>query len=332
MQPTPKSAHKDAALTQIAIGYRNANFIADRVFPTVPVKKQSDYYFKFLKGAWFRNEAKPRGPGARAARGGYPLTSALYSCIEYAFGHPVPIELVNNADSVLKPFATGVKYAMDKVMLAKEVKVSGMCMTAANWTTSDDVAAGWTADANSTFIGDINSGKETIRKLIGRYPNRMLMDAKTFARLKETPSVLDRIKYTGTSGKPADVTTQTLAQLFELEEVLIGTALYSSAEEVVAGTDFTAVDLWETNATKGACLLYYAPAEPAIDVPAAGYCFNWPGDAGQMDAVAESDQYRSVRYWWDSDTKSWIVEASEYVDPEITSADAGMLFYDTLVT
>jgi hypothetical protein len=334
MQPTPKDAHKDSALSNIAIGYRNAMYVADRVFPNVPVVKQSDYFFTFRKGAWFRNEAKPRGPGAVAAGGGYPLTSTTYTAIEYAYRHPVPIQLINNADKVLRPFETGVKFCMDKLLGEKDVNASSVIMNTSNWTTTNDADAKWaaTAGTDSTFIEDINAGKETIRRLIGRYPNRMLLDAKTFVAQKECVDVLDRIKYTGTQGRPADVTAQTLAQLFELDEVIIGTALYSSAEEVVAGTDFTAVDLWEVTATKGSCLLYYAPEAPAIDVPAAGYTFVWKGDEGQQDEVVESDVYRQVRRWWDSERKSWMIEAAESFDCKITSADAGMLFYDTIVT
>jgi hypothetical protein len=332
MQPTPKSAHIDSALSNVAIGYRPAMFVADRVAPYVPVKKQSDYFFKFRKGAWFRNEARMRGPGAIAARGGYPLTSDTYSCKEYAFGHPVPIELLNNADQPLQPFSTAVKYAMRKVLLAKEVLVSAACMTTGNWTTSDDVEGHWLgSDASNTFIYDVLNQKETIRKLIGIYPNRMIIEAKTFNQIKQTSGVLDRIKYTGTQGRPADVTMQTLAQLFELDEVMLAGSIYSDAEEVVAGTDFNAVDLWEKTATKGAALLYYSPPAPAIDEPAAAYCFNWKGDAGMGDAIAESDIYRQVRYWWQEDQKSYIVEASEYFDFKITCADAGCLFYDTIL-
>ena len=77
--PTPKSAHVDSALTNISIGYTNSMFIADQVFPSVPVLKQSDYYFKFLRGDWFRNDASVRGPGGRAGRSGYKLTSATYA-------------------------------------------------------------------------------------------------------------------------------------------------------------------------------------------------------------------------------------------------------------
>jgi len=335
MQPTPSDVHKDSYLTGLSVGYKNSMFIADQVFPNVVVAKQSDYYYKFLKGAWFRNEAKVRGPGARAARGGYPVTSGTYACVERAFAHPVPIELINNADAPVKPFESGVRYATQKVMLAKEIAVADLCMTAANWTTTDDVAAAWvgTADGSgNTFIADILAQKEVIRQLIGVYPNRLIMDAKTFKNVKTEFTVLERIKYTGTSGKPADVTTQTLAQLFELDWVGIGGAIKSDAEEVVAGTDFNAVDIWETNATKGAALLYYQEPNPAIDVPSAGYVFNWKGSDSPLDAEIASDIYRSVRYWWDKDIKSFIVEASENFVPKVVCPDAGCLFTDTIVT
>lgn len=332
MDPTPKSAHQDAALTAISIAHRNANFIADRVFPNVPVDKQSDKYYTFPKAAWFRKAGK-RGPGARAGRSGYKVSSGDYRCEETAEGHPIPLELLNNADSPLDPMASGVRFATNAVMLAKEYDVSALVMNASNWTTDDDVDADWNhADASNTFISDIRDAKETLRRLIGRYPNRLLMDSKTFKEITQIADVLDRIKYTGTQGKPADVTAAVLAQLFELDEVLIGNALYNSAEETVAAAEWTAVDLWEVNATKGSALLYYAPTLPAIEEPAAGYTFNWKGAAGDMAEQLESDVYRSVRRYYEEAEKQWVVECSEYYDPKITSAAAGVLFHDTIVT
>lgn len=336
MLPTPKSAHIDAALSNLSILHKNQNYIADRVFPTVPVMKQSDYFFKFLKGAWFRNEAGVRGPGANAPRGGYVLTSDTYSCKEYAFAHPIPIELLNNADVALRPFDTGVAFATDKILLAKEKIVSDLVITSSNWTSSNDAEGGWAATTDgsgNTFIADVLAAKRTIRQLIGVYPNVMLMDSKTFENCKQEFTVLERIKYTGTQGRPADVTAQTLAQLFELEEVLIGTTIYSSAEEVIAGTDFTAVDLWEATATKGSCFLYYRPPAAGLEIPSAGYCFNWGNRAqGAGGQSSQGGPYRSVRRWWEDSPKQWVIEASECFDAKVTSADAGYLFYDTILT
>ncbi len=332
MQPELGTIHRSAALSAISIGYKNPLFIGDRVFQVVPVKKQADYFYTFRKGAFFRLDASYRGPGANARRGGYVVADTEYNCKERAFAHPIPIESINNADEALSPWETGVNFATLKVMLAKERLVSLLCCTAANWTTSNDAEGGWAAGAGNTFVADMLTAKETVRQLIGVYPNVLVMDSKTFKELKQESSIIDRIKYTGTQGRPADVTTQTLAALFELEEVLIGGAIYSDAEETVAGTDFNAVDLWETNATKGSAFLFYRPPQPGREMPAAGYQFQWKGGAGHPDIVLPGDNYRDVRYWWESSPKQYVVEASECVDAKATCADAGYLFYDTILT
>jgi hypothetical protein len=332
MQPDIGTIHRSAALSAISIGYKNQMFIGDRVFQNVPVAKQADYFYYYKKGALFRNDAGVRGPVANARRGGYVVADTEYNCKERAFAHPIPIEMINNADDALTPWETGVNFATLKVMLAKEVLVSSLCCTHTNWTTSLDCAGGWAAGAGNTFIDNVLAYKETVRQLIGMYPNVMVLDAKTFKELKQEASLIDRIKYTGTQGAPADVTAQTLAQLFEFDEVLVGGAIYSSAEEVLAGTDFTAVDLWEKTATKGSAFMFYRPPAPGREMPAAGYVFQWKGGSGHPDLVLPGDSYRDVRYWWESSPKQYVVEAAECIDAKVTCADAGCLFYDTILT
>lgn len=334
MMPTPKSAHKDAALSNLSIAYRNGMYIADQVFPTVAVSKQSDYFFKFLRGDWFRNDASVRGPGADAKRGGYKLTSDTYSCKEYAFAHPVPIELINNADAVLDPIRTGIEFVTESILLAKERVVSSLICTAANWNAnhSEDAAGLWAAtDTTNTFITDVNYRRETIRQAIGRWPNTLIMDAKTFKGLRESTLLLDRIKYTGTQGNPADVTPSMLAALVQVKRVLVGGAIYTSDEETLAGTEFTAVDLWETNATKGAAWLGYVEPNPQINMPSAGYVFTW-NDTNIPNEIVMQTGARSVRRWWEDGPKQWVFEASENFDAKITSDVSGFLWYDTYLT
>ena len=43
--PQSNEVHIDAALTNLSVGYQNPAFIADRLAPVVPVRKQSDKYF-----------------------------------------------------------------------------------------------------------------------------------------------------------------------------------------------------------------------------------------------------------------------------------------------
>jgi len=63
MQPTANQVHVDALLTNISIGYRNASYIADRLFPIVPVNKQSNIIPNYEQSHWFRNDALRRASG-----------------------------------------------------------------------------------------------------------------------------------------------------------------------------------------------------------------------------------------------------------------------------
>ena len=56
-QPTATDVHVDGLMADIAIRFKNMRYIGDRLFPMVRVKKKSDKYVIFRKGAWFRDEA-----------------------------------------------------------------------------------------------------------------------------------------------------------------------------------------------------------------------------------------------------------------------------------
>lgn len=321
--PQPVSSHEDAIMANVLVAYRNSDYIADRLFNTLPVKKQSDKFYKMPKGAWFRNEAKVRGPGARATRGGYPLTTDSYYCENWAFAKEIPDEDRMNADAPLKPDIDATEFVGDKIALSKEVLVAAVAMTAANWTNSNDAAGLWAAGGSNTFITDMETAIETVRGIIGMRPNVLCMDSKTMKELVQEATLLDRIKYGQTAGAPAMVTTNLIAQMFRLDEVIVGGAIYSDADEKSDGTDFNAVDIWETNATKGSALLFYRPRAPGIKVPAAAYIFRHTGNGTAG---------RKVVRWREDAEHQDVVEASEQFDCHVMGADCGYLFTDTILT
>lgn len=61
-EPTYGDVHVQAALTAISVAYLQSedNYIADKVFPVVPVVHQADKYFVYSKDDYFRDEAQLR--------------------------------------------------------------------------------------------------------------------------------------------------------------------------------------------------------------------------------------------------------------------------------
>ena len=332
-QPGSYETHQPSVLTNISVGLGRQAFIADRLFPRVPVTRQTDLFYKLLKGAFFRLEAGVRGPGADARRSGYHWTTGQYNCHEEALATDVPIEDIQNADDPLRPLEDGEAFCENAVLLTLEKMVSDTVTTAGNWTTSEDVEGGWApTDSTNTFVGDVLGAKKTVLELTGFEPNVLEISYNTFNKLKQSATILDRIKYTGTQGKPADVTPAMLAALLELEEVVIGKAIYSDAEEVQAGTDFNAVRMFETNAGKGGAFLFFRPAEPGIKIPSAGYVFDWPNAVPEEGVEVMLRGSTTIRRWYEKSGRKYVVEASQRFDPKVVAADAGYCFYDTILT
>jgi len=95
-QPTGSDLHIDTYLSNISVAYMNepGAYIADQVFPSVSVNKQSDLYPIYEKDYWFRDEAQKRAPLTEGEGGGYEFENpGTYYCHElplFSLAHVKP--------------------------------------------------------------------------------------------------------------------------------------------------------------------------------------------------------------------------------------------------
>lgn len=311
-------------LANVSVAYRNRNYIADRVFPIIDKVSPRAKITRYLKGAWFRDEAGIRGPGGRANRGKYPVDLIPLATKEYAFASEVTEEDRRFSKSAgappLQPDQDAIEFATDKVDLKKERRVAELVI-GGTWSgvAGEDAEGKWAPGDGNTFIADIENRIETIRKNTGMRPNKLMLSANTLAGIKQEASVLERIKYT----ERGIVTAALLAAMFDLEEVLIGDAIYSTAKETKAGTEFEAHNVWEKNANKGSAFLFYVPAGPGLKKPSAGY---------QARVAYEDGQVRRTMTWREPAEHQDVYEVAEETDIVQTGEDLGFLWYDTILT
>jgi len=324
-QPNVKELIVAGPLANVSIAYRNTNYIADRVFPIIDGVAPEAKIARYLKGAWFRDEAGIRGPGSRANRGGYPVDYINIATKEYAFAKEVTEEdreaVKVQGGPPLKPDQDAIEFASDKVDLKKERRVAALIL-GGTWSgvAGEDAEGGWAASSGNTFLSDVRARVETIRSNTGLKPNVLVIDHGTYNSLKEESTVLDKIKYT----ERGVLTKELLAAILELDEVLIGEAIYSTAKETKAGTAFTAVNIWEKNAGKGSAFLFYRPSSPGLKIPSAGYQARTKyGDVGLP---------RRTTTWREAAEHQDVYEVAEKTDIVQTGADLGFLWYDTLQT
>ncbi len=326
-QPNVKEQLIAGPLTGVSIAYRNREYIADRVFPILDGSDPKAKITKYLKGAWFRDEAGIRAAGTRAKRGGYVLTSVSVSTDEYAYAKEVTDEdrrfaRLKNAP-VLQPDQDAIEFCADKIDLKKEIRVASL-IKATTWVDTnangEDAEGLWSpADATNTFLTDITTGKKALQGATGVDPNCLIIDYATFLALKECAAIKDKIKYTTADS----ITTAMLARLLEIEEVLVGKAIYSSANEKADGTDFTAARMWEVNAGKGMGFLFYRAQRLGLKSFTAGV---------QARISYENGDPRRTSTWREPSEHQDVYEVAEETDIVAVCSDLGYKWCDTYAT
>ena len=312
---TSKDVHVDQLLTNVSIGYSNAGYIADQIFPVVPVDKQSDKYLTYDKSHWFRNEAKIRATGTKSERGGWNYSSDTYFCDRFSYGHEIYDEERNNADNAFQLDSDAAEFATDKILMQREVAFAGNFFTTSVWGT-DKVGATdftrWSDYAGSTPLVDVSDWMDTIEASIGREANRLVMGKQVWTKLKWHPDLIDTIKYTQRAQMGLDLA----ATLLEVERILVGRAIYTTSPEGTAEASVSYSRIWGKHA-----LLVYVPNTPSLRQPAAGYTFTW-------QRVPQSLRY--IKRMRDEEREADIIEANAYYDHKVTGAAAG-LFGSTVI-
>lgn len=284
LQPTPASVHVDQLLTNILVGYQNPQYIVDQIAPIVPVNKQTNKVPKYDQSHWFRDEARLRTPGAPSQRGGFTVdTSTSYSCDRYSYGFEIPDELRDSEDAPFNMDEQGARFALDKIMMRREVSFTTNWMATSKWGT--DKVGGtdftkWNDYGGSQPLVDIATYKDAVEALVGIEPRVGVFGKLIHLQLRWHPDIVDLIKYGAGPGNPAKPTEQTIANVFDLDKYLVGRSIYTTSPEGTAEASVTYTRVWGKNG-----LLLYTPDQPALMTPAAMYCFTWQRVEGSLNYI-----------------------------------------------
>src|SRR5881227_1043989 len=99
--PTGSELHVSQPLTNISIAYMQSadTYIADKVFPKVPVRKQGDLYWKYSKSDWRRSDVLKRAPSTESPGVGWKRDTGQYYCDVFAVHKDIDDQDRANADS-----------------------------------------------------------------------------------------------------------------------------------------------------------------------------------------------------------------------------------------
>lgn len=298
MNPSGADLHIDGPLTGVSVAYfqDNADFIADKIFPSLPVDKRSDVFWKYSKSDWRRSNAQKRAPGTESAGTGWSQTTDNYNADVYAVHVDIDAQTRANADSNWNLDSDATRRVTGDLLLQKDLIWADTYFKTGVWgTEKTGVASGPAADqfvqwdqAGSDPLGDVTGWNLDFRLSVGKTPTFMVLGPDVWKALKNHSQILDRIKYT----QRGVVTLDLVAAFFDIPKLVVA---FASQAEGPAINDAQAQDdaaTYSWIADPKGILFGYAPPRPSLLEPSAGYTFNWRGyGAGNGAGLTMSSFY-----------------------------------------
>lgn len=318
-QPTSTDVHVSRPLSNISVAYQQdaADFIADRVFPQVPVAQQFNQYWKYSKGDFHRTEAKVRPPGTESAGSGWKLETDTYAAMVKAVHKDVDDQTRANADSVFNLDREATMFVTEQLLLRRDLDWIDKYFKTGVWTGGDvdGVASGVNAgeflqwdQGGSTPIEDITEAGIKVHEGTGVRPNTLVISPYVYNALRNHSTILERIKYT----ERGIVTADLLASLFDVNRVLVANGVQNTAlEGAAAAMSFIA--------PKHALLVYAAPS-PGLMRVSGGYTFSWNGLMGSVGFGTRIRRFRMEELASDR------IEGEMAYDQKLVASDVGYFF------
>lgn len=327
-EPTLTQVHVNAPLTNISIAFMQdaKGFVADQVFPNIPVAKKSDVYFAYDRSYFFRNLMQQRAPGTESAGQGYSIDNTpQYNCTVFALHHDIPDAIRANADSPLNMDMDASNFLGLQAMINREVNWASAYFATGLWTfdlsglsTSSYASSQFVkwSTANSTPIEDIRHFMTSVQGITGYRPNTLVMGRQVFDVLVDHAEFVDRTKYgqTGTDKQnPATVNQAIMSIILGLDRILVMDSIQTTSAEGQTSNTYAFIG-------GKAALLCYVPAAAGIMTPSAGYTFSWNGYTG---AGPQGQRVSKFRMEW---LKIDRVEIEQAYTQKLVSADLGAFF------
>ena len=321
---TPSAVHIDQPLSNLTLAYvqEQTNFIADKVFPTVGVQRQSDKYYIYDRANMNRSgDVKKLAPRTEVNRIGMAISNDSYFADVFGLGMDFDEQTLANEDAMLEIRAAGAETLTNRLLIHREEQFASTFFSAGVWTTDVTPANLWSDYTNSTPLTDVTTARRTMQLTSGGFkPNTMIVGKEVRDILVNHPDILARLNGGATVTNTALITDAKLAEIFEVENFYVMEAVKNGAVEGAA----------EANAFIGGknALLVHTPRSAGLITPAAGMTFAWNNIPGVNNLGVTVESF--------SDDALKRQQVAEHIqvkmsyDMKVVGADLGYFFEDVV--
>lgn len=296
------NVHVDQVLTNISLAYPNNEFVGEKLFPTVTVKKQGDKYYWFGRDSWVAEPTDYRAPGTVANElPGVGVALDSYYASEHSLQIPVYDEERQNTDSPMSPDRDATELVTQKILLGRELAMKNLVTTAANYASGLSTTLSGTSQfsdyANSDPVTVFRTAVRAIHAKVFFEPNVAVIPYQVMSILEDHPKIIARIQYTDR----AILTKEIIAAVLQIPTIIVP----GVAQGTGTGFNMTASYLWGKD-----IVIAYVPKRAGLRIPAFAYEFVWGYPSNQL-----------VDRWRETPRKSDLIRVSRRYDLKLVGVE-----------
>lgn len=235
-------------LTNISLGYQNQQFITDQIFPVVPRDTDSGEFFGTGR-EMFTRESDIRGLKDRANAVDHDYRKFTYAATEHSLLEEIPAKVIRQAEvsgisGVLQIEKDAQNIVDQKLALGREIDFATKLRDTTSYAAGNSVTlAGttqWSDFTNSDPVTAIEGYNQIVLDKIGLPPNLAIIPRPVMRKLRYHPQLVNKL---GTTPGMKRLTVEEIADLFEVDRILVPDAIYNSAPADLGDT-FTSTPIW----------------------------------------------------------------------------------------
>lgn len=296
--PTPSSSlatlrpDLQQSFEQFDLEMNETGFIALKACPVVEVGQASGTFGIIPIEQLLTLPDDKRAPGSGYSRDKWTFRTDSYTTQEHGVEEPVD----DNEQAMYVHYFSAeqiaARRARSAVMLNMERRVASLLFDTSTWTGASlttAVSTPWSTVASATPISDVEAAVQKVYANSGIWPNTLVISRKVFRNLRNCAQIVDRLKYSGLYNVDSkNITVELLAQVFDLQQVLVANAAYNSAAQ---GQSAALASTWSDSYA----MVGYIHGGEDFKAPTIARTFHWSADGSTIGATMETYRDETVR-------------------------------------
>ena len=270
-----------------------AGYVAGQVFPVMNVASQSGNFGKIPLEQLLQQRDTKRTPGSGYARSQFTFSPATYATDEHGAEEPVDDRESKMYAEYFDAEQVATMRAFSSVLRNAEQRVADAVFNTSTWagaSLTTGITNEWDDATNAVPLTDVEAAVQKIYDNSGLWANALVINRKVFRNLRNCDQVVERIQSAGAGDatKASDITTQMLAQAFDLDYIIVAGTSRNGAKE---GQAASPTQIWSS---EYAMVCRVASGQDMRD-PCIGRTFHWSSDGSSIGGSVESYRDETVR-------------------------------------